>query len=476
MPKKHAIILAILSILCFYTVSLTNFGFAASDPNGVIIVNPGQSIQTAINGANEGDTIIIENGIHHEWHILVNKTLTIIGRTMENTIIDGNGEADVIFQVTASNVVIENFTLQNAYNVSVQGTAIRVYRATSVKVNKVITRNNYCGIELRSSNFTKITRCQISNNTWGIYLRDKSLKNTFIGNTIANNKIGINIPDPKSQYNLFYHNNFITNDNHVSLLGGINYFDNGYPSDGNYWSGYTAQDLKHGPYQNETGSDGILDEPYANAPDKYPFAYPLTFIEIPIAGEHFQVVASTNSTLNSYEFNPQTKSLRLTLSGVDGTVGACRIAVPKKLLSCDQPNQWNITSSDKQLNYLSLEDEENTYFYFTFSQANRIVVEIKGTNIITEFTSMLALIVWFGITCIVYMLISKFGRRWKNAIPKTLAFKDYDVRAINPVLLYQCTSKTPFQKSSKLLVISIFSAKNTLRQTMSLTLMNLKLY
>jgi hypothetical protein len=84
--------------------------------------------------------------------------------------------------------------------------------------------------------------------------------------------------------------------------------------------------------------------------------------------------------------------------------------IPKRLLSCDQPNQWNITSFDKQLNYLSLEDKENTYFYFSFSQANRIIIEIKGTTIITEFTNMVALIVWFGITWTL-MLIPKFGRR-----------------------------------------------------------------
>ena len=417
MPKKHAIILAIL-LLCFYTVSLTNFGFAASDPNGVIIVNPGQSIQTAINGANEGDTIIIENGIYHEWHILVNKTLTIIGRTMENTIIDGNGTADVIFQVTASNVVIENFTLQNAYNVSVQGTAIRIYRATNVKVNKVITRNNYYGIELRSSNFTKITLCQISNSTWGIYLRDKSLNNTFIGNTIANNSIGIHIADLASQYNIFHHNNFVNNTNQVPFSGGINYFDNGYPSGGNYWSDYTsAQDVKHGPYQNETGSDGILDEPYANAPDKYPFAYPLTFIEIPIAREHFQVVASTNSTLNSYEFNPQTKSLRLSLSGANGTVGTCRITIHKRLLSCDQPNRWNVMLSDEQLNYLALEDEGNTYLYFTYNQSDNIEIEVRGENAIPEFSNTL-LMIWLGIMFLIMvkLITSSATSKWTSRL------------------------------------------------------------
>jgi len=407
MPKKYVLMLAILPILCFFAVSLTNFAFATLDQNKVITVNPGDSIQKAINNADEGDTIIVENGIYHEWHISVNKTLTIIGRTMENTIIDGNGTADVIFHVTASNVVIENFALQNTKEES-QGTAIRIYRTKKVKVNRVVARNNFCGIEICSSNFTNITHCQISNNIWGVYLHDKSLNNTFTGNTVTNNKIGINLPDYNSQYNLFYYNNFVNNTNQISTLGGENYFDNGYPCGGNYWSDHASvQDLKHGLYQNETGSDGILDERYANAPDNYPFAYPLTFIEISIVGEHFQVVASTNSTLNSYEFSPQTKSLRLSLSGIGGTVGVCRITIPKELLSCDQLSQWNITLSNEKLNCLVIEDAGNTYLYFTYNQFDNIEVEVQGTKAIPELSNVFTLLVLMGLTT---FTIVKFER------------------------------------------------------------------
>jgi hypothetical protein len=53
----------------------------------------------------------------------------------------------------------------------------------------------------------------------------------------------------------------------------VNAWDDGYPSGGNYWSDYTGVDLRKGPYQNETGSDGIGDTPYSidsdNA-DRYP--------------------------------------------------------------------------------------------------------------------------------------------------------------------------------------------------------------
>jgi parallel beta-helix repeat protein len=54
-------------------------------------------------------------------------------------------------------------------------------------------------------------------------------------------------------------------------------WDNGYPSGGNYWSDYPGTDSLSGPFQNETGSDGIEDSPYtinAENQDRYPLAQP----------------------------------------------------------------------------------------------------------------------------------------------------------------------------------------------------------
>jgi hypothetical protein len=57
----------------------------------------------------------------------------------------------------------------------------------------------------------------------------------------------------------------------------VNVWDDGYPSGGNYWSDYNGVDLYRGPFQNETGSDGIGDFPYtigANNQDNYPIMKP----------------------------------------------------------------------------------------------------------------------------------------------------------------------------------------------------------
>ena len=64
---------------------------------------------------------------------------------------------------------------------------------------------------------------------------------------------------------------------YIYPTGYANVWDNGYPSGGNYWSDYAGEDLYSGPYQNETGSDGIGDMPYVideSNTDNYPLMNP----------------------------------------------------------------------------------------------------------------------------------------------------------------------------------------------------------
>jgi hypothetical protein len=47
--------------------------------------------------------------------------------------------------------------------------------------------------------------------------------------------------------------------NTVGTLGSVNFWDNGYPSGGNYWSDYNGSDVFRGAYPNETGCDGLIE-------------------------------------------------------------------------------------------------------------------------------------------------------------------------------------------------------------------------
>jgi hypothetical protein len=56
-----------------------------------------------------------------------------------------------------------------------------------------------------------------------------------------------------------------------------NRWDDGYPSGGNYWSDYIDADVYSGTCQNETGSDGIWDQPPTisyKTEDRYPLVEP----------------------------------------------------------------------------------------------------------------------------------------------------------------------------------------------------------
>jgi parallel beta-helix repeat protein len=127
----------------------------------------------------------------------------------------------------------------------------------------------------------------ITNNAYGV--RDPS-SSTFYNNNIVNN--GLHSGMQVAGNNIFYNNNIVNNDisvggnnniffhnniiNSVTSVrsGYANVWNDGYPSGGNYWSNYTGLDLYNGPYQNETGSDGIGDTNYtidANNTDRYPF-------------------------------------------------------------------------------------------------------------------------------------------------------------------------------------------------------------
>jgi parallel beta-helix repeat protein len=77
--------------------------------------------------------------------------------------------------------------------------------------------------------------------------------------------------------NMMFLNNLVDNFNQVLLINSPGNWDSGYPIGGNYWSDDAGEDLYRGPYQNETGHDGISDYPYYyndNPLDHYPLMGP----------------------------------------------------------------------------------------------------------------------------------------------------------------------------------------------------------
>ena len=123
------------------------------------------------------------------------------------------------------------------------------------------------GVSLSCSDNIHVIDCDIHDNLYAVEFYH-STNNSISSSTIHNNSIGVRIRDD-AVGNRVFHNNFVNND-----LSGFdecfgNWWDNDYPSGGNYWDNYSGHD--------EDG-DGIGDNPHpipgGDKEDRYPLMQP----------------------------------------------------------------------------------------------------------------------------------------------------------------------------------------------------------
>jgi parallel beta-helix repeat protein len=252
-----------------------------------------RSVQSAINAAQPNDVISVQNGIYYE-RLKVNKSVSLFGVNQDSVIIDGENRGTVVL-ISADDVSVRGFTLTNGTN----GTSVIGVNNCTIESN-IVKNNNDRGI-LISRSQDSIVRDNIvlgsrsgyginANASKGIIIEDNSATDNFWdgigllnstdciirGNTINNNQVfGIWIDF--SHDNIIYQNNLFNNTFQVSSNTPSNLWNNGLV--GNYWADYQGMDEMSGTYQNESGSDGIGDEPYivdegTGQQDNYPLWLP----------------------------------------------------------------------------------------------------------------------------------------------------------------------------------------------------------
>lgn len=281
-----------------------------AEPRTIIVPDDYPTIQEAINHADEGDTIFVYNGTYSEPQVTIDKPLQLIGENKNTTIIDGGGSWVCVYVDFTHNVKISGFTIQNSYgiysyrseNVTISGNIISnngqgivILESTNNTVSKnIVTLNGAMSIFLSGSNGNKICGNIVTLNSGDALWLDNSHWNTISGNNVSRNGLGTapgyhvyGIRLSYSKNNSIYHNYIIDNYEQASGWRSVNNtWDDGYPSGGNYWSDYTGIDDYSGPYQNETGSDGIGDTPYGidiNNQDRYPLMNPWGDVKPPVA-------------------------------------------------------------------------------------------------------------------------------------------------------------------------------------------------
>ena len=170
-----------LALLLIDTLTLGfSIQLVKSELGTIIVPDDYSSIQEAVNAANLGDTIFVENGTYYE-NVVVNKTLWLTGEDKETTFIDGNRTGTVV-KIEGDNVAVRGFTIQNG---DTGISAIGNYHGHNIS-NNIVT-NNTKGIYYVISSNDTISGNNITDNNCGVWF-SRSSNNTLSGNLMNDNK------------------------------------------------------------------------------------------------------------------------------------------------------------------------------------------------------------------------------------------------------------------------------------------------
>lgn len=290
----------------------------------------------------DGDLYFFTGIIYDE--IVVERSNIIIegnGYTLQ-----GSGSGNGLFLSGTRNVTVRNMNIKGFWN------GVYLHSTSSSVISKSSVVNNAWGILLSFCLNNNISRNNITNNINSGIALDSSSNNRISENNITNSSYGITLL--LSSNNFIYHNLFVFNSYQAYVAGLNSTWDDAYPSGGNYWSDYNGSDLFSGPYQNETGSDGIGDLPYvvdAYNRDRYPLMYQGPDINAP-------------TTIDYYDgfWHPEDFAITLTATDDKSGVRTTHYRIndgPNKTVSIDGQPRITTEGADNKLEYWSLDNVGN---------------------------------------------------------------------------------------------------------------------
>ncbi len=302
----------------FYDIVYVDDDYTESTPGWQ--VDHFDTIQDGITFVDEFGTVYVYNGVYEE-NVQIDKSIDLIGEDRNNTIIDGNGTANVIYiSENADEVTLKHLSIRNSGNVW-EDAGISIQSMNNTISENNIFHNNH-GIYIDRASNNEMSDNQIRDNTRnGIFIQMASNNNNVISNSIENNgKNGLQIANFVSENriseniinnndeagiklywyandNIIIKNDIIDNDYGIEILVGEfacggnfihqnNFIDNTinaydecgsiwysvYPYGGNYWNNF--DEPSEGAYDNN--SDGFVDSLYLipgcfDNQDQYPF-------------------------------------------------------------------------------------------------------------------------------------------------------------------------------------------------------------
>jgi parallel beta-helix repeat protein len=254
--------------------------------NSLIQGNIVRNSSTGIEIWYSNNTWLINNNVSKSWYgIRIKSTNNVLRNNSMtdnhwNFAIESESLSECIHDIDSSNTVDDKpiYYWINQHNRQIPSDAgfVAAINSSDITLRNVSLMRNNIGVLFWNTTDSIIEHVHVSDNWYGIALLFSD-NNTLCNSTISNSAAECIIV-AASNNNHIAHNNFINYGQRPYAEESFNNtWDDGYPSGGNYWSDYMGVDLYKGPYQNNTGSDGIGDTPYvidAYNRDKYPLMYP----------------------------------------------------------------------------------------------------------------------------------------------------------------------------------------------------------
>ncbi|KYK20934.1 hypothetical protein AYK25_04115 [Thermoplasmatales archaeon SM1-50] len=205
------------------------------------------TIQDAITNSTDGDTVFVyAHSSPYFENVVVNKSINLIGENQTTTVIDGQGDGDVIL-VMVDDVTISTFTIQHSGDTPKVDAGIECRSNAIVIQGNVVLQNGLYGVGILlngSSNVLVHANYITENGNEGIFLQ-KSTNVTILENVMTHNG-HCAVVISQSSYNTVIQNMMQNNYAGVSL-----------------WPGATDNEITHNSIINQTYS-GLGIWPSAN--------------------------------------------------------------------------------------------------------------------------------------------------------------------------------------------------------------------
>ena len=133
-----------------FLISISFFHFGTSQQIEVCPDCEIKSIQQAVDLAEEGDRILIKDGLYKEHDITINKTLSIFGE--DHVVVDGE-DAGTIFHISADHFRMENLSIMNVgKSYTKDFAAILLSKSENFVLRKITLKNIFFGMLIEKSN------------------------------------------------------------------------------------------------------------------------------------------------------------------------------------------------------------------------------------------------------------------------------------------------------------------------------------